>query len=839
MASTAPSEEEIMQVIDFASLDPTNDRNMVVRALQENNRNVETVVMQYFDNPESFQQRYLSAWNEDLFTADRDGSSFHIESADQTEVIQGVPPPFSQASVAPSRPPSRSNNQSPFSKVTDWATENAGSSSKEDADMERALRESAQEAGIVLSQQETGVLSSTTATPHFGPANRADYDQGQWAMVPIEGPIKADVTPHLRKREAKAPAFLVQGTSSGDTHSLGGILTIMHQIPLARNTLLSCGTPSESYGFNSEWWKGQEILAPSVLAQLQSGQIEWENRHRESSKCEEEMHRLMAFLDQTERSYGTANVLADLIQLPIPEPEKRFFEYIDSLDESLVQPLTQHVCLKPTSGFEEQIESRFSLLEVSHQRTDYYHMDTLYDALDLVMWNDILQRGDVHDNPKMAMFTAMGDVLTLRICGNGPEDSIELPSEFYPERYLESRRIEAMRMQAGIAETHIAMDRLGEMRDHLQSWRSVDRRFKHGKREILQKAVDEWNVYCNYLEGLGRFRTMEVHQFDPSTYPDYRAAPSEMTDSERDQFIIAQEMFELASLSLIELDKNLEAIDDQLKQLQARKRFISQLLTVPDKPDRPQPMLCQKYLLRGIATPCNITYVCSRSVAGTDDSELESSKSDQWWRLSFSSQDEQPVKTEQVDIERVLREVWQETKTPLLVYATETALNAPLKTLSSALERFVRADNKAFRQELKQEEKQPSKSATDKDLEQASSPKRQRRSASIDSMASNRASVGSEGQDHFEDSGEERQALLSMDIAHSTSSDANCPVAAPPDDMAVNSSSLSSLASETFNDYKAPEMQERCKPPAFVATVQTRNQQPGPSEDMELPDAQD
>ncbi|PHH63404.1 hypothetical protein CDD81_6005 [Ophiocordyceps australis] len=769
MASTAPSEEEIMQVIDFASLDPSSDRSMVVRALQENNRNVETVVMQYFDNPQSFQQRYLSVWNEDLFTADRDGSSFHIESVDQTEVIQGVPPPFSQASVAPSRPPSRSNNQSPFSKVTDWATENAGSSSKEDADMERALRESAQEAGIVLSQQETGVLSSTTATPHFGPANRADYEQGQWAMVPIEGPIKADVSPHLRKREAKTPAFLVQGTSSGGSHSLG-----------------------ESYGFNSEWWKGQEILAPSVLAQLQS-----------------------------ERSYGTANVLADLIQIPLREPEKRFFDLVTS------------------SGYDEQIESRFSLLEIAHQRADYNYMNTLYDALDLVMWNDILQRGELHGDPKMAMFTAMGDVLTLRICGEGPEGSIELPSKFYPERYLERRRVEAMQMQIGIVETHLAMEQLQDVRDRLQSWRSADKHFTHGKRELLEKAVDEWSVYCDYIEGLGRFRTMEVHEFDPSTYPDYRAAPSEMIDAEKEQHLAAHKMWDIASLSLDELDRNLDAINDQLEQLQARKRFISQLLTVPDKPDRPEPMLCKRYLLRGIATPCNTTYVCSRSVVGTSDSELESRELDQWWKLSYSCQDEQPVKTEQVEIERVLREVWQETKTPLLVYATETALKAPLKTLSPALERFVRADNKAFCQELKQQEKQPTKPATAKDLEPGSSPKRQHRADSMDSMASNRASIGSEGQEHFDDSGDERQALMSMDIAQSSSSDANCAVAAPPDEMAVNSSSLSSLASDTFIDCKVPEMQERCKPPAFVATVQTRNHQLGPAEDMDLPDAQD
>lgn len=85
MASRAPpSEEEISQVIDFAGLSPQDDRPMVIQALkvrqprlrhawhagqgetslanlirdfQENGGNVEAVVMQYFDNPESVSSR--------------------------------------------------------------------------------------------------------------------------------------------------------------------------------------------------------------------------------------------------------------------------------------------------------------------------------------------------------------------------------------------------------------------------------------------------------------------------------------------------------------------------------------------------------------------------------------------------------------------------------------------------------------------------------------------------------------------------------------------------------------------------------------------------------------
>ena len=78
MASTEPTPDEVSQVIDFAGLDPVEDRTMIIQALkvclrrgelkfflrflclgrvtdelQNNSRNVETVVMSYFDNPAS------------------------------------------------------------------------------------------------------------------------------------------------------------------------------------------------------------------------------------------------------------------------------------------------------------------------------------------------------------------------------------------------------------------------------------------------------------------------------------------------------------------------------------------------------------------------------------------------------------------------------------------------------------------------------------------------------------------------------------------------------------------------------------------------------------------
>lgn len=92
---------------------------------------------------------------------------------------------------------------------------------------------------------------------------------------------------------------------------------------------------------------------------------------------------------------------------------------------------------------------------------------------------------------------------------------------------------------------------------------------------------------------------------------------------------------------------------------------------------------------------------------------------------------------------------------PILVYATDKAMNEEPAPLSDALKTFVKFDNRLFKQELLEEP-----TPTDKKRnapQQPESPLKRQRSASVDSMATNRASLGD-----FSDV-EERAALLGGD----------------------------------------------------------------------------
>ncbi|EQK98555.1 ubiquitin interaction domain-containing protein [Ophiocordyceps sinensis CO18] len=895
MASREPSEEEILQVIDFASLDSHDDRSMVIQALKENAGNVESVVMQYFDDPTSFRQKFTRAWNDQMFSANRDGSdnhtgiSFHIESIGPNDVIQGVTSPADgRGPGAPSRPPSRSNNRSPLGIMVDWtaAGDVSGGSNtqtREDEDMQRALRESAQEAGITLPRQESGVLDPSTSVPSFGPANRGDYDQDGWAMIPSETKVATAPVPEMRKRAPGAPAFLVSGLSSAGKHCLGGLLTILHEIPLSRNILLESSYPANYYGFNGDWWKGQEILPPHVLSQLQSGAIAWGSRLGAKPSCGEEIQRLMAFLDSTERSYGTVSVLTDLIPFSTVAPEKRLFENLVHDWAELMMPLTQVATLAHVLGDDEgEEEAGFALLDVENVRTDYDNIKTLYESLDHVMWSEALSWNELHEGSKMAMFKHVGDVMVIKFSGDGPQDSIEIPEELFPERYLVSRKDEARRIQKGWCETKKAIQHLtavAQGEQELYEWRNDWSRQSSDKRGIIIKAIDQWKVYREYLESRGRFRGMEDSGFDTDKYPDYRAAPCQMDDEEKQHHQAVEDVLQLAERALANIEERLKALDQDLEQTRTRQRFLGRLLTVPDKPGRPQPMTCKKFLLCGVATPTDIVYLRQRSEPELTEMESEPKPHDQWWRLAYAPEDEQPVKAEKIEIERVLREVWQETKNPLLVYATDDALKTPRAPLSAPLQRFARADNKAFRQELSRTRNEAADRWRVKMADAMSPSKRKHRADSADSMDRNRASIGSDDRNGFDDRLDDAEHAAAMEMTDLSdhkgvaaaggegiggegmrAASAESDEAGPPlperrplaaettsDDVAHNTSAESAgqppqAAADNGDEALArgPEMQERARPPSFMAVPQGKDSHEAQASgiDMELPDCQ-
>ncbi|KAL6878982.1 hypothetical protein J3F83DRAFT_271607 [Trichoderma novae-zelandiae] len=884
MASTEPSEDDISQVVDFAGLNPVDDRTMIINALKNNNRNVEAVVMQYFDNSESFRQKYNSVWNESMFSADRDGAnsnnagiSFHIESLNGNDIVQGVTPPPSYAAGAPSRPPSRSNDKSPLGRMIEWTAGDAAGGndihSQEDEDMQRALRESAQEAGLALPPQEAGVIDQSTSTPYFGPANRSDYDQDNWAMV-IAGQNRSQLnnapSPSQRKRGPGTPAFLIQGSSPEGFHSLGGLLTILHQIPLARNILLQYGSPANSYGFNSEWWNGQEILPPEALRQVYLDGTAQGDDLAVRPSFEEEIHRLMAFLDSTERSYAAVSTLAELIPDPKSGMEKQFYARLGDTSDSL-QPLYQEAILLDVDDDVVHQEAKFGVLGFDHSRGEYAHIKTLYEAFDHMMWSDILSWHDADEKAKIATFRKMGEVLVIKVGNHGPQDSFDIPTHLYPERYLASRKEEARKIAMAILETKNAIDNVTTEERRLQEWQDDWNQLSFNKVDMIREAQDQWKAFSDYLETAGRFQGMEAAGFDTSKYPNYRDAPCQMTEEQRKLSGEVNDVLLLTQRILSDMEEKTQDLRTQLEQLQAKQRFLGKLLTNPDKQGRPKPMTCKKYQLRGVASERDVVYVCQRLEPEPTEADDPKQAVDQWWRLEYCPNEDVPVRSEKVEVERVIRDIWHETKIPVLVYATEEAVSAPKAPLSDALNMFVRSDNKAFRQELKKPAPDSREERRHPVIDPISPSKRKHRD-SMDSMDTNRASIGSEDRNPFEpvfgESMEQELAERSGDGheyaggpgAEGPFGGHEIPPPLPNRDqaqMAIESATLTpdTLAADEGEAQsstspkdsqaddaatKSPEMQERVRPPSIIRPPSPGNE--GGREismDMEIPDAQE
>ena len=57
-----------------------------------------------------------------------------------------------------------------------------------------------------------------------------------------------------------------------------------------------------SYGYDSEWWTGKSIELPTLSGEDSP----------DEQTVDRELQRLMAFLDKTDRSYGSADALANM-----------------------------------------------------------------------------------------------------------------------------------------------------------------------------------------------------------------------------------------------------------------------------------------------------------------------------------------------------------------------------------------------------------------------------------------------------------------------------------------------------------------------------------------------
>ncbi|KAK4105102.1 hypothetical protein N658DRAFT_200838 [Parathielavia hyrcaniae] len=838
------------------------DQAMIKNALQGNHGNVSNVINEYLDDAEKFRRKY--GWDENAFAAGREGEGEGENTPGGTTngpafvvhppVIYGTEP-SSFFDTAPSRPPSRANNRSPMSRLVDVAageyTTDAPSNRQEEEDqLRRAINESLTASGVQSPQtfpppqpplpQQTGITTSPGLPPvQFGPANRLDYDPDEWAMIELKNK-ETDPDPTLRTRKAGAPVLLrCRLEKAWEKHRIGALLMIFQQIPAARNALLRSGEiPGYGYGNNGDWWQGQPILPPSQRAAngwLNDSAVSWSD----------EVHRLVAFLEATERSYGTADILPRASNLGGKETgdtEKDFF--------------SNFAQLQPAEGPSENREALMSAVEIvafdngSQQGGDYFGLldlqvnkeadppaDNLYGVMDWLFFADLKLAKEEPSAARMAWIAQPSDVFTCRLQGDdGLPGPLLIPETFFLDRYMKARGLEIHEIQMDMIDLWKAYYASQRKEDELIKWVNPQTNKTYDRRVLIKAAVRRCRERMGRISHRAFWREHEQAPADGEGeyyLPEHVGEPILLPE---EASVVAHYKAKIQELEgqLAEMERiiNEQAAPEKQTILEISSR-LAQLLTKPSKEERWNPTY--KYTLRGVVNDPNTVFLRIRGPAGEPEATVAEggppsaeSGEERWWKVSVKTEDN-TVEHTPVEHETVLREACGAGCQPIAVFATDKAMAQECVPLSEALKTFVKLDNRLFKQEMLQSSRMGHKRSAG--LGDGSQSKRLQRSVSMDSMATNQASAGGS------DNGMRDESLDADPIgiwsrgspqprdreAHDESRipdliDLHTPQPPPPayeNDVEMETGVSPALAQVTLQDLKrsssppAPEMQER------------------------------
>ena len=293
-----------------------------------------------------------------------------------------------------------------------------------------------------LPGQETGV---TYANPYFGPATQSQYDSEKWALTLPEAhtqEILLNPEPPDRVRQLGTPALLKPSSSN---EYLAAYIKILHALPLAREALLNRDHLSNEYGRDSEWWDGTPIRGLRVV------NIDEGDRNGQLDDVISETQRLMAFLDDTERAYGSIDALTGL-----PGYQKISSSMIISYLESWINATEGTIGEGSLSSiFRSRGTRRSKRQDIADEYEHFCALDvrvdtgtadrgfSLYEAIDDMVWSTSVESDTFLDET--------GDVLTFDI--TNPLDhsqslGITIPPCWYADRYLEGSLEDAVEMQA-------------------------------------------------------------------------------------------------------------------------------------------------------------------------------------------------------------------------------------------------------------------------------------------------------------------------------------------------------------------------------------------------------
>ncbi|KAJ4353818.1 uncharacterized protein N0V89_005548 [Didymosphaeria variabile] len=658
------------------------DRDQAAQVLKISSNNVETAMNKIFDALErpngitELVKQGDTTWDGTAFgglsgygpyqeaNTNNNLPTFHIDATNVDDPNSGG------FSAAPTRPPSR-NSQRPGSAMSTHMGDVPMQSSFYSEDGSWHNIEPLTGFPGVESGQDSGVVGNAGTAGVLRPATQNYYDSASWALVPATKSTEyiPDASLHDQIRKEK-PGFIKPTVS--DNH-LPALITMLHSIPLIRNTLLAPEISAGNYWRGEDWWKGN-ASASSIIVSDDIGS-------EAGSELEllYEVQRLMAFLDSSERTYAS---LESLIQLDA-WAQPRFSSPDEPTQNDLVKFLMRwssmyrnHASTASLKGIlcsdvnVNGKEQGSHVLEVEMGSIDTISTEpTLYDYIDELLFTEF---GSAH-------ITKPSSVLVLSLEPKGSKRNCKIPAILYADRYLEENRptVEA---------------NFTNKKKYTEILLTLDAKVEDLKYHTPQKVQ-----YPKKMETLTLLKN-SMRAFESET--------EAMTESLRDVAVLDH----LQSL-YAKVERQLSELEEQKKKAKEALDGVAELFRAPleeansetDTTEcNTQHKFNHPYRLCGVAKSKTEYYICHPV---KEPGHLE--KDHAWWHIKYdvpnsSSGSEEPASIirDWKDITDVLEDVSTISESTVLVYANDAAFLPSLTSLSPKLETFVKKDNLNFQQKV-------------------------------------------------------------------------------------------------------------------------------------------
>lgn len=694
-----PPEEHIGNLVSFCSeLGRAVSRHDAIRYLKVKNNDVNAAFEAIFSGEDISSAEQAMTWDEGAWSQGKDGPGAGGNDGMQDPHLRPL-----LTSAAPTR------NNSPARSYM-----HPSSKQEEDADLARAMAMS--QGNEYYEQQEMGTVSSGGQETQFGPANRNDYDPRQWSMVPVDQSSSGEIVPdaELEGRVGKKgePRMLKQIPGNGEY--LANLLTILSNVRGARDALLMRDSVKMDYGEDGEWWKGHDISMPKIVALGEAAGSAGEEDQYDDLLVE--VQRLMAFLSASERSYGSAGALmhTDAIKSASTRSVRS-----NTMLELFMQ--TWGVAAVAKAGVDSGLERLFSTTIGTNASegmvdTDMTLVDMPVDASpDSNTSSDLLELMDGllwdTSDPKVSSDNYIerpAEILVMclrqRISGRDASKPLKVmvPPEFFLDKYLHEHIESTRATRAEMAKGKKKVEKVEQIERKLRMWRNP----KDGKEIDASKLVGHTLKYYDEANRV-----------------------SSAADGEPE----SQQHSDIAD----KLTAVVASIDAKLTTLAEEKEKA--LATIAAMSRAPPPGLAHeeqqhRYILRGVATKPNITYVLAHEGDDDDDDDGDNAEGAEafddaddstypgmrWWRLEYEVEPSglgAKVSKVRVGDYDVLRAVELEHEKAMLVYGSLNINSAAgdydededgeLAALPTPLQQFVKRDNALFAAECDAERSKP------------------------------------------------------------------------------------------------------------------------------------